>query len=166
MDLKHHPTKIPDHESETPPHSQPINLLSFANGKPHHHTPPHTAAATYKECLKNHAVAIGGHTLDGCGEFMPSPTYNPTEPSSFKCVACSCHRNFHLREPTNDYPAIRTRSLASPPSEPKNYAFGQHLLLLSTAAEHNHVATPGWRSKLVGESGSGLNLARNKRKKC
>ncbi|KAI3825015.1 hypothetical protein L1987_06490 [Smallanthus sonchifolius] len=143
MDLKHPTTKIPDHESETPPHSQSINLLSFPNGIPHHHPPPHTAAATYKECLKNHAVAIGGHALDGCGEFMPSPTYNPTEPSSFKCAACGCHRNFHRREPTG-YLATRTRSPASPPPEPKKYAFGQHLLLsLSTAAEQNHVATPG-----------------------
>ncbi|KAF2283144.1 hypothetical protein GH714_043474 [Hevea brasiliensis] len=26
----------------------------------------------YKECLKNHAAAIGGNATDGCGEFMPS----------------------------------------------------------------------------------------------
>lgn len=26
----------------------------------------------YRECLKNHAVGIGGHALDGCGEFMPA----------------------------------------------------------------------------------------------
>ncbi|KAK1287181.1 ZF-HD homeobox protein [Acorus calamus] len=26
----------------------------------------------YRECLKNHAAAMGGNATDGCGEFMPS----------------------------------------------------------------------------------------------
>ncbi|XP_009762040.1 zinc-finger homeodomain protein 4-like isoform X2 [Nicotiana tabacum] len=26
----------------------------------------------YKECLENHAAAMGGNATDGCGEFMPS----------------------------------------------------------------------------------------------
>ncbi|KAM0055884.1 putative transcription factor ZF-HD family [Helianthus debilis subsp. tardiflorus] len=159
MDLKHPTTKIPHHESETPPHSQSTNLITFPNGKTHHHhPPPHTASPAYKECLKNHAVAIGGHALDGCGEFMPSPTYSPAQPSSFKCAACGCHRNFHRREPTQfiDYPRphqTSTPTSISPGSpanaEPTNYAFGQHLLLSlgrgpGTAADQNHtVATPG-----------------------
>ncbi|KAL2344551.1 hypothetical protein Fmac_005836 [Flemingia macrophylla] len=54
---------------------------------------------SYKECLKNHAASIGGHALDGCGEFMPSSSTNPANPRSLKCAACGCHRNFHRREP-------------------------------------------------------------------
>nr|CAC34413.1 ZF-HD homeobox protein [Flaveria trinervia] len=151
MDLKH-PT------THTPPHSHSTNLLTSTNGKHHHHhhhPPPHTAVA-YKQCLKNHAVGIGCHAVDGCGEFMPAPTYNPSQPSSFKCAACGCHRNFHRREPTiatrthfidfhHHHPS--TSASLSPPSpapELTNFAVGPHLLLsLGTAAEQNHmVATP------------------------
>lgn len=47
----------------------------------------------YRECLKNHVASMGGHVLDGCGEFMPSE-----EEGALKCAACNCHRNFHRRE--------------------------------------------------------------------
>ncbi|KAE8719398.1 Zinc-finger homeodomain protein 11 [Hibiscus syriacus] len=50
---------------------------------------------SYKECLKNHAASLGGHSLDGCGEFMPTQS----DPASFKCAVCGCHRNFHRRDP-------------------------------------------------------------------
>ncbi|ESR39635.1 zinc-finger homeodomain-containing protein 3 [Citrus sinensis] len=50
----------------------------------------------YKECLKNHAAAIGGSATDGCGEFMPSGEEGSIE--SLKCSACNCHRNFHRKE--------------------------------------------------------------------
>ncbi|KAJ6732889.1 ZINC-FINGER HOMEODOMAIN PROTEIN 7 [Salix koriyanagi] len=30
-----------------------------------------SASTRYTECLKNHAASMGGHVLDGCGEFMP-----------------------------------------------------------------------------------------------
>ncbi|MFS8031743.1 putative transcription factor ZF-HD family [Helianthus anomalus] len=152
MALKHHPTPhIPYHESEpTPPHSPSI--------KHHHHPPPHTTA-TYKECLKNHAAGIGGHALDGCGEFMPQ-THTPTAPSSYKCAACGCHRNFHRREPTTTtatrthfidfhrpHQITSTSTSTSPPPispspQPTNYPYGEHLLLsLRTAPDQNH--TPG-----------------------
>ncbi|XP_042043355.1 zinc-finger homeodomain protein 2-like isoform X1 [Salvia splendens] len=44
----------------------------------------------YKECLKNQAVGIGAHAIDGCGEFLSAD-------DSLKCAACGCHRNFHRR---------------------------------------------------------------------
>ncbi|XP_059293186.1 zinc-finger homeodomain protein 6-like [Lycium ferocissimum] len=50
----------------------------------------------YKECLKNHAASMGGHVLDGCGEFMPSGEEGT--PEYLKCAACDCHRNFHRKE--------------------------------------------------------------------
>jgi ZF-HD class homeobox domain-containing protein len=51
----------------------------------------------YRECLKNHAASLGAHALDGCGEFMPSAAATAADPSSLKCAACGCHRNFHRR---------------------------------------------------------------------
>ncbi|XP_015170277.1 zinc-finger homeodomain protein 2-like [Solanum tuberosum] len=50
----------------------------------------------YKECLKNHTAGIGGHAVDGCGEFMPSGENGTVD--VFKCAACNCHRNFHRKE--------------------------------------------------------------------
>ncbi|XWS33383.1 hypothetical protein CRYUN_Cryun22dG0077400 [Craigia yunnanensis] len=50
----------------------------------------------YRECLKNHAVGIGGHAVDGCGEFMPAGAEGTLE--ALKCAACNCHRNFHRKE--------------------------------------------------------------------
>ncbi|MBA0686932.1 hypothetical protein Goari_014499 [Gossypium aridum] len=50
----------------------------------------------YRECLKNHAVGIGGHAVDGCGEFMPAGTDGTLD--ALKCAACNCHRNFHRKE--------------------------------------------------------------------
>ncbi|KAG9149663.1 hypothetical protein Leryth_017576 [Lithospermum erythrorhizon] len=50
----------------------------------------------YKECLKNHAVAIGGHAVDGCCEFMAAGEEGTLD--ALKCAACNCHRNFHRKE--------------------------------------------------------------------
>ncbi|CAL0317197.1 unnamed protein product [Lupinus luteus] len=114
--------KLVDSETESPTRiQQPLNTtaaavnikpLSFSNGvlkrhHPHHHhhnlvsptaTVPLTVV-TYKECLKNHAASLGGHAVDGCGEFMTSPNVTAGDPSSIKCAACGCHRNFHRRDP-------------------------------------------------------------------
>ncbi|XVF03335.1 hypothetical protein REPUB_Repub04eG0252300 [Reevesia pubescens] len=73
---------------------------------------------SYKECLKNHAATLGGHALDGCGEFMPSPTASPNDPASLKCAACGCHRNFHRRDPY-DGPAF-IHHLPPPPPNPSS----------------------------------------------
>ncbi|VFQ93583.1 unnamed protein product [Cuscuta campestris] len=50
----------------------------------------------YRECLKNHAVGIGGHAVDGCGEFIPAGEDGSLD--ALKCAACNCHRNFHRKE--------------------------------------------------------------------
>ncbi|KAK7266386.1 hypothetical protein RIF29_19030 [Crotalaria pallida] len=101
-----------------------VKPISFSNGvlkrhppHGHHHNHHHhhhhhqvisptatvaaatTTAVAYKECLKNHAASLGGHAVDGCGEFMPSPNATAGDPASIKCAACGCHRNFHRREP-------------------------------------------------------------------
>ncbi|GJN13550.1 hypothetical protein PR202_gb00266 [Eleusine coracana subsp. coracana] len=50
----------------------------------------------YRECLKNHAAAIGGSATDGCGEFMPAGEEGSLD--ALRCSACGCHRNFHRKE--------------------------------------------------------------------
>jgi ZF-HD class homeobox domain-containing protein len=55
----------------------------------------------YRECLKNHAVGIGGHAVDGCGEFMAAGEEGSID--ALRCAACGCHRNFHRKE--SDSPA-------------------------------------------------------------
>ncbi|XP_010263641.1 PREDICTED: zinc-finger homeodomain protein 5 [Nelumbo nucifera] len=73
--------------SRTPP-SAPTTTVS---------TIPRTATGVrYRECLKNHAASIGGHVVDGCGEFMPSGEEGT--PEALKCAACDCHRNFHRKD--------------------------------------------------------------------
>ncbi|KAI4314842.1 hypothetical protein L6164_027710 [Bauhinia variegata] len=101
------PRKDPD------PSSSPIATSSVTNtplatraAPPPQPPPPPTqtgAASTtstslirYGECLKNHAASIGGHVVDGCGEFMPSGQEGT--PESLRCAACECHRNFHRKE--------------------------------------------------------------------
>ncbi|WJX75209.1 Zinc-finger homeodomain protein [Trifolium repens] len=111
-------TKSPEHETSTPTKittSTTPKISPFSNGvlkrlhhnhhhlnnhyHLNHHNNHHQVTVTYKECLKNHAANLGGHALDGCGEFMTSPTATPADPTSLKCAACGCHRNFHRREP-------------------------------------------------------------------
>ncbi|CAN6542130.1 hypothetical protein ACFX13_019372 [Malus domestica] len=53
-------------------------------------------AVRYRECLKNHAVGIGGHALDGCCEFLAAGPDGTLD--ALKCAACNCHRNFHRKE--------------------------------------------------------------------
>ncbi|CAN4081673.1 unnamed protein product [Withania somnifera] len=85
-------------EAETPTRIQQTKPFPFSNGvvKPKNH---HPVVVIYKECLKNHAANLGCHAVDGCGEFLPIPSANPADPTSLKCAACGCHRNFHRREP-------------------------------------------------------------------
>ncbi|KAL2499953.1 Zinc-finger homeodomain protein 8 [Abeliophyllum distichum] len=119
--------KTPEAENETPTRIQTTNSkpLSFTNGVLKRHPPlqlyqgnfnsHHPVVVNYKECLKNHAASLGGHAVDGCGEFMPSPTANPSEPTSLKCAACGCHRNFHRREPEDPLPPNATPALEYQP---------------------------------------------------
>ncbi|GLT39141.1 hypothetical protein SLA2020_133480 [Shorea laevis] len=58
--------------------------------------PTSAPSVRYRECMKNHAAATGGHVLDGCGEFMPNGEEGT--PEALKCAACDCHRSFHRKE--------------------------------------------------------------------
>ncbi|XP_050373304.1 zinc-finger homeodomain protein 8-like [Argentina anserina] len=128
----------PDTDTEliptSDPKSGPFRSFSFNTGtllKPHHHPfhlpPPQTTPVGYRECLKNHAASLGGHALDGCGEFYPSPISNPADPTSLKCAACGCHRNFHRR----DWP-----------DEPRAFTPPKAFLVSSTHHHHHRVLPP------------------------
>ena len=69
---------------------------------------PGVEEVTYMECGRNHALASGGHVMDGCGEWMPLRDLNPTDASSYKWAACGCHYSLH-RE------MMMERSLLLPP---------------------------------------------------
>ncbi|RYR18217.1 hypothetical protein Ahy_B03g062837 isoform C [Arachis hypogaea] len=68
------------------------------------------------ECLKNHALALGGHALDGCGEFMPAGADGTLD--ALNCAACNCHRNFHRKETVAGDAFLSTRDDHEDGSEP------------------------------------------------
>ncbi|XP_007222197.1 zinc-finger homeodomain protein 2 [Prunus persica] len=59
-----------------------------------------TTMVRYRECLKNHAVSIGGHAVDGCCEFLAAGDEGTMD--ALICAACNCHRNFHRKEPEGE----------------------------------------------------------------
>ncbi|XP_061357268.1 zinc-finger homeodomain protein 4 [Gastrolobium bilobum] len=80
---------------DLPPHQNPSNGSDHGHG--HGHGPgPYKKVVRYRECLKNHAAAMGGNATDGCGEFMPNGEEGTIE--ALNCSACHCHRNFHRKE--------------------------------------------------------------------
>ncbi|KAK9707238.1 hypothetical protein RND81_07G182500 [Saponaria officinalis] len=115
-------TRTPDSDTDTPPRNPPTKRV-------HHTTLTHAPGVSYKECMKNHAASIGGHALDGCCEFIPSPTFNPVDPTSLKCGACGCHRNFHRRDPDDPTPLNHHPTPARRPHSPPSAS--QLLLSLS-----------------------------------
>ncbi|CAL5185883.1 unnamed protein product [Lathyrus oleraceus] len=153
------PTRIQQQQPVNTTTSNITKPLSFSNGvlKRHHpnthnHHNNNVVAVTYKECLKNHVATLGGHALDGCCEFMPSPTATSDDPASIKCAACGCHRNFHRREPEEpistvfEYqphhrhhppppPLFQSRSPSSPSPPPiSSYPSAPHMLLALSGA--------------------------------
>ncbi|KAJ7943477.1 Zinc-finger homeodomain protein 11 [Quillaja saponaria] len=126
MDLTIKTNKTLETDTQTPQQTATnIKSLSFTNGLFKRHQPtllqpivPPSTVVSFKECLKNHAASIGGHALDGCGEFMPSSTSNPTDPTSLKCAACGCHRNFHRRDTQDSNPYFLNRLFSTSPAVP------------------------------------------------
>jgi ZF-HD class homeobox domain-containing protein len=89
-------------------------------------TPASSASTRYRECLKNHAASMGGHVLDGCGEFMPGGEEGTLE--SFKCAACECHRNFHRREIDGEPQCVANSTLYKISNGQRNILPPQHLV--------------------------------------
>ncbi|XP_059446988.1 zinc-finger homeodomain protein 11-like [Corylus avellana] len=190
-------TQNPDTDTETPPQAKPLKSLSFTNGslKPHQRHPADpppqprqplaVVSVSYKECLKNHAASMGGLALDGCGEFLPSPTATHSDPTSLKCAACGCHRNFHRRDSDDLIPrALNVQHLSStsqspspvcspppvshlPPSQYYFSSIPQTLLSLSTASprqydEHHKNSHPTLMRTESGENPLGRKRFRTK----
>lgn len=176
MDLTTSPTtKTPDSENDTPPQPR-LKPLSFTNGAAVNRKQAPAPAVVYKECLKNHAASMGGHAVDGCGEFMPAPDATPADPTSLKCAACGCHRNFHRREPPDDYSfsspthissphfidfrhPFRRRSSPSPSPPPPP---PQHMLLALATPPDNHHLTPVTPTAVKHENTAGRKRFRTK----
>ncbi|KQJ82687.1 zinc-finger homeodomain protein 8 [Brachypodium distachyon] len=105
------------------------------------------AGGKYKECMRNHAAAMGGQAFDGCGEYMSA------SPDSLSCAACGCHRSFHRRQaaggsltgspvffrppppPPHTHHGVLQGFLASAPPPPPQLALPYHAV--PTAAWHH-----------------------------
>ncbi|CAN4083289.1 unnamed protein product [Withania somnifera] len=85
------PNQTLDQHNLTNSDPDPVQQLSTSSASERN-----ISSVRYKECLKNHAASMGGHVLDGCGEFMPRG--DEGTPEYLKCAACDCHRNFHRKE--------------------------------------------------------------------
>ncbi|RLN00591.1 zinc-finger homeodomain protein 6-like [Panicum miliaceum] len=102
-----------------------------------HAAPPEVAR--YHECLRNHAAALGGHVVDGCGEFMPGAGAGD---DALKCAACGCHRSFHRKDDG------QRRQLLLPAPAPPVTPTAPHVPLLLppphpyASASHPHYAPP------------------------
>lgn len=93
----HHDHPAPHNHiiSSSAPQIPANNGPSIPTSLDEHHV-PYKKMVRYRECLKNHAAAMGGNATDGCGEFMPSGEEGSIE--ALTCSACNCHRNFHRKE--------------------------------------------------------------------
>ncbi|KAJ4846915.1 hypothetical protein Tsubulata_010311 [Turnera subulata] len=105
----------------------------------HHHDPPpphvpyvNKKMVRYRECLKNHAAAMGGNATDGCGEFMPSGEEGSIE--ALTCSACNCHRNFHRKEIEGETPSSSCDLCSYHSNNPPHRVNGSRKVILS----HGH----------------------------
>lgn len=108
-----------------------------------HHQQPSVVVkkcVRYRECLKNHAASIGGHAIDGCGDFMPSGEDGSLE--ALRCAACNCHRNFHRREVEGEPPCYYCYSPRS--CGARKRGAGPPMALLGPPSQQQHPinATP------------------------
>ncbi|KAG6434645.1 hypothetical protein SASPL_106285 [Salvia splendens] len=92
---------------------QPASSLGYTKPDPFSGSKPRPGRLSYRECLKNHAANVGGNVTDGCGEFMPSGDDGTLE--ALKCAACSCHRNFHRKDPSSVAAIVQPLQLPAPP---------------------------------------------------
>ncbi|KAI5664904.1 hypothetical protein M9H77_24227 [Catharanthus roseus] len=78
----------------------------------------------YMKCMKNHAVEVFGHVLDGCGEFVTHDDHQ----SSY-CIACGCHKSFHKRvnQIKMDTNTKRVRTKFSPQKKDKLKEFANQI---------------------------------------
>lgn len=127
------PTHNNNNNITTQPPQMPLHGNGHGNNHDHRqHQDPHHVSynaiikkpiITYKECLKNHAAAMGGNATDGCGEFMPSGEDGSIE--ALTCSACNCHRNFHRKEVEGETATTAISSFHQPPP-PRKLMLNHH----------------------------------------
>ncbi|KAL2497923.1 Zinc-finger homeodomain protein 6 [Abeliophyllum distichum] len=128
--LNHHlPPPPPLVQKDSTPDPDPATSPAGASNSKSPPPPPQPQAQEsgtstgikYRECLKNHAAKLGGHVVDGCGDFMPSGEEGT--PEFLRCAACDCHRNFHRKEVQGNTNSQRTPVLRSqsPPTMPPQH---------------------------------------------
>ncbi|GMN40093.1 hypothetical protein TIFTF001_009324 [Ficus carica] len=93
-------------------------------------------AVRYRECLKNHAVNIGGQAVDGCCEFMAAGEEGSLD--ALKCAACNCHRNFHRKE------IIPSSSATGAGAGPDSSSQDHHNYIYHHHPQHHHQSFPGY----------------------
>lgn len=134
------------------------------------------SSSRYRECLKNHAIGIGGHAVDGCGEFMPAGEEGSID--ALKCAACNCHRNFHRKETDSDqghyyyHQQQQICSYRGPTPHPSAYVYlrgapvQQKALALPAAAasgrEEDDASNPSSSGGGGGGGGSGSGLLKKR----
>ncbi|OIT32582.1 PREDICTED: zinc-finger homeodomain protein 4-like [Nicotiana attenuata] len=133
--IHHDPTTVPNNTN----HIIPSSVANSINGPPIEATPvsadhhvPYKKIVRYKECLKNHAAAMGGNATDGCGEFMPSGEEGTIE--ALICSACNCHRNFHRKEIEGEQQLLQL----PPPSSCDYYNLNRGGKKVYLGHSHNH----------------------------
>ena len=100
-----------------------------------------TGSVRYRECQKNHAVSIGGHAVDGCGDFMAAGEEGTLD--ALKCAACNCHRNFHRKEIDGETSPYQQQPVPQPHHQ--YHQFSQYYCAPPPPAAgylHHHLTTP------------------------
>jgi ZF-HD class homeobox domain-containing protein len=96
----------------------------------------------YRECLKNHALGIGGHAVDGCGEFMAAGEEGSID--ALRCAACGCHRNFHRKESSSPTTGGAEPSAALSPITAYHHQFSPYYRTpAGYLYHHQHLAGAG-----------------------
>uniref|UniRef100_A0A0D9XEM3 ZF-HD dimerization-type domain-containing protein n=1 Tax=Leersia perrieri TaxID=77586 RepID=A0A0D9XEM3_9ORYZ len=96
------------------------------------------AGGRYRECLKNHAIGIGGHAVDGCGEFMAAGEDGTID--ALRCAACNCHRNFHRKESESSLAAAVVPYGAATPHNQFSPYYRTPASYLHHHNQHHHMA--------------------------
>ncbi|KAG1346848.1 zinc-finger homeodomain protein 6 [Cocos nucifera] len=112
------------------------------------------SSVRYRECLRNHAAAVGGHVVDGCGEFMPSGEAGT--PDALKCAACGCHRSFHRKDVDGELSYYRGAAAARlplllPPPHPQAHHHKPYPIAFPPSPSR---AVPGSSSAVVAFGGN------------
>ncbi|KAF7817003.1 zinc-finger homeodomain protein 2-like [Senna tora] len=98
-----------------------------------------TGSVRYRECQKNHAVSIGGHAVDGCGEFLAAGEEGSLD--ALKCAACNCHRNFHRKEIEGEMSSYH--QLPPPPQAHHHHQFPAYYRGPAAGYFHHHLTSGG-----------------------